>query len=105
MRVGPSRTLWLACTLFLLAPGAVAAPTSTSGGTIAITAALVDQEMLARPVPLHGLRLISAAGDTLLVRTDVTGKASISAPPGAYTLSSSAPAQFQSRLFRWTVPV
>ena len=70
-------------------------------GTIVITAALVDRDMQVRPVPLHALLLTGAGSDTFSIRTGTDGRASLSVPPGTYTLSSVAPTEFQGRRFRW----
>ena len=70
-------------------------------GTVVLTAALVDQEMQVRPVPLYSLVLASSLGDSVTVRTDLSGKASITLSPGSYTLSSFTPALFQGNRYRW----
>ena len=74
-------------------------------GTLVIIAALVDQDMRVRPVPLHRFVLLSAASDTTLTRTSVEGRATLSLPPGSYTLNSLAPITFEGQEFRWSLPV
>lgn len=74
-------------------------------GTVAITAALVDHDMQVRPVPLHALLLTTGGPDTFAIRTATDGKASVSAPPGSYTLTSVASTEFQGQRFRWKVGV
>lgn len=68
-----------------LGSAADAGTASPQTGTVSIRAALVDDEMRARPVPLHGLRLTSADGDTISARTDVNGDVTIVVPAGKYT--------------------
>lgn len=72
---------------------------------LVINAALVDGEMQVRPVPLHALRLVTDAGDTLAVRTGVDGTAQLSIPRGTYRLESVAPLTFQGHTYAWYVPV
>lgn len=74
-------------------------------GTLSVTAALVDRDMLVRQVPLHPLALISAANDTILTRTSVEGRVTLSLPQGDYTLNSVAPAGLEGRQFRWSLPL
>src|SRR5438876_9916280 len=70
-------------------------------GNIVITAALVDRDMQVRAVPLHALLLTGAGSDTLAIRTATDGSASLSVPPGTYTLTSVAPTEFQGHRYRW----
>jgi len=70
-------------------------------GTLVITAALVDRDMQVRAVPLHALLLTGAGSDTLAIRTATDGSASLSVPPGTYTLTSVAPTEFQGHRYRW----
>jgi S1-C subfamily serine protease len=98
--------------LCLLAPIVIASQCRAAGsaeakppGTIRITAALVDQEMQVRPVPLHSLLVASASGDTLAARTGLDGTATLSVPPGEYTIMSAVPALFQTHRYRWTTRV
>src|SRR5437867_11433431 len=70
-------------------------------GTLVITAALVDRDMQVRAVPLHALLLIGTGSDTLAIRTGTDGRASLSMPPGPYTLISVAPSAFQGQRYRW----
>jgi S1-C subfamily serine protease len=72
-------------------------------GTLVITAALVDRDMQVRAVPLHALLLTGAGSDTLAIRTATDGSASLSVPPGTYTLTSVAPTEFQGHRYRWKV--
>src|SRR6266850_955431 len=65
------------------------------------TAALVDRDMQVRAVPLHALLLTGAGSDTLAIRTATDGSASLSVPPGTYTLTSVAPTEFQGHRYRW----
>jgi len=72
-------------------------------GTLVITAALVDRDMQVRAVPLHALLLTGAGSDTLAIRTATDGSASLSVPPGTYTLTSVAPTEFQGHRYRWNL--
>ena len=72
-------------------------------GALVITAALVDRDMQVRAVPLHALLLTGAGSDTLAIRTTTDGKASLSVPPGTYTLTSVAPTEFQGQRYPWKV--
>lgn len=78
------------------------APTSRPG-TVLITAALVDRDMQVRPVPLHALQLTGAAPNSFSTRTAIDGKASVSVPPGTYTIASVAPIEFQGQRYRWSI--
>ena len=104
----------LVCGLLIAAaptnPGALSSPTphaiqAPKPGTLVLTAALVDQDMRVRPVPLHRFVLLSAASDTTLMRTSVEGLVTLSLPPGSYTLSSLAPIAFEGQQFHWSLPV
>ena len=72
-------------------------------GTVLITAALVDRDMQVRPVPLHGLQVTGT--NSVVTRTALDGKASVVLPPGAYTIASVAPIEFQGQRYRWSVQV
>jgi S1-C subfamily serine protease len=87
-------------------PARKAGPTvAAKPGTLVITAALVDRDMQVRPVPLHALALTGAGADTVVLRTAMDGKASLSVPPGTYTLTSVAATEFQGQRYRWKVGV
>jgi S1-C subfamily serine protease len=58
--------------------------------------------MQVRPVPLHALLVTGAHADTFSTRTSTDGKASLVVPPGAYTLTSVAPVEFQGQRYRWS---
>jgi S1-C subfamily serine protease len=81
--------------------GSVAAKT----GTISITAAIVDEEIQVRPVPLHAIIVASAHADTFTVRTRQDGTVSISVPVGKYVLRSLTPMLFQGQRYQWNVRV
>ncbi len=86
-------------------PAYSSVPGASKDGEILITAALVDQDMKVRPVPLHGIFIRSSAGDTISVRTGLDGKVAVSAPAGTYTVASSAPTVFQGHSYTWVLSV
>ena len=78
-------------------------PTPQKPGTVLITAALVDRDMQVRPVPLHALQLAGAGTNGFATRTAIDGKATVVVPPGAYTIASVAPIEFQGQRYRWSL--
>ncbi len=50
---------------------------------------------------MHPMVIVSAASDTVFVRTSVDGQASVSLAPGTYVLASAAPIVFEGQEFRW----
>ncbi len=50
---------------------------------------------------MHPMVIVSAASDTVFVRTSVDGQASVSLAPGTYVLTSAAPIVFEGQEFRW----
>jgi S1-C subfamily serine protease len=104
-------TTALTVAVLIATPGAVAAqahPTRTpvtapskKQGTVVISAALVDRDMQVHPVPLHALLLTGVHAGSFTTRTATDGKSSVAVPPGAYTLTSVAPIEFQGRRYKW----
>jgi len=84
---------------------AAASQIASRTGTVVIRAVLVDSEMQPRPVPFHGLLLVSDKGDSVMARTDADGRATVRAQAGSYTLRSISPIRFQSSLYHWSVRV
>ncbi len=77
-------------------------------GTIEITAAIVVQDLVVRPVPLLDLIIAPQAGtasDTPRVRTSLDGRASVIVPPGQYRVRGTRPVTVESRSYTWDVPV
>ena|SRR5256885_9293687 len=75
--------------------------------TIAITAALLAEELQVRPVALHQLLLLRATDTTQVIalRTGLDGKAKQPIAPGRYRLRSVAPVQLLGKSYRWDVSV
>lgn len=90
-----------------LIPSSAAAQVGQDGpsATIIVSAALVDGSMQVRPVPLHGLRVVSTAGDTVLARTSADGRARIEVRPGQHRLESITPVTFEGTRYSWRLTV
>lgn len=89
--------------LVLLVPSLAAGQAAPGTGDIRLSAALVDGEMQVRPVPLHALRVITAKGDTIFLRTGLDGAATAKLPSGTHRLESVAPQVFQGRSYAWSM--
>lgn len=96
--------LALSIALLLLRADKVGAEASPAGVCVAeITAALVDETMTVRPVPLHALAVISSTSDTIRLRTDLAGKAVITLALGRYKVISLAATRFGQVEYSWDI--
>jgi S1-C subfamily serine protease len=68
---------------------------------VAIFAALRDEHMQPRPVPLLSVLLVGAQGDTVRARTGVDGRAHVSVAPGRYAVSTPFGVEFEGRRVAW----
>jgi S1-C subfamily serine protease len=84
-----------------------AASQTPQQATIAITAALLAEELQLRPVALHQLLLLRATDTTQVttLRTGLDGKAKQAVAPGSYRLRSVTPVQLLGKSYRWDVAV
>lgn len=107
-RYAITAALFIGIVLLVRRPEAAGVPSPASAsktGVILVTAALVDDQMQVRPVPLHGMIVATSDGDTISARTGSDGKVTVAVPAGACTIRSVAPALFQGRRYRWALSV
>lgn len=105
-----SSGLWVACIAALVtishsadAQTPTAKPSPPASGRLRITVALVDDQLAVRPVPLHGLRIISPSSDTVDARTGTDGIAQLELAIGSYEIESLSPVAFHARHYRWSL--
>lgn len=76
-------------------------------GTLAVTAALVGDNLEVKPVPLHVLVLVPVGGmgEPIPFRTGLDGRASQYAPGAVYRIESGAPVALAGLTYRWDLEI
>ena len=85
-------------------PATVFAP--SSGGTLVIRAAIVLPDYAVKPLPL--LPIVAKRGDrtdSVVTRTDLDGRVSLSLPAGVYTVAARTPRPVDGRTYSWSLTV
>jgi len=66
---------------------------------------LVDSELNQKPVPFLNVVFFKGDKTSFDVKTRLDGAAEIALPPGAYTLTTAKPVDFDGKRYSWSVRV
>jgi S1-C subfamily serine protease len=95
--------------LFLLAsallPASPLAGQATTQAALTLRAVAVTQDYEVRALPYAELRILSEAGDTTVVETDLEGVATARLAPGAYRVESVRTVEIGNARLDWAIPV
>jgi S1-C subfamily serine protease len=74
--------------------------------SLSLTVAIVGENLVVKPIPLHELRFSPlAGGEPVTVRTGLDGTAVATLPPGSYNVASAAPVTVDGTSYRWALNV
>ncbi len=96
----------LVLTLLLLAPISFLAQSTTV--KVKVKAALYDRDLNLKPVPHLAITMRSldqGKGEPVTLQTSFDGLAEADLPSGRYTLTTSAPIEFQGKSYTWEIQV